>query len=150
MYHAASRIFAARSGRLASVKGSVLRSGSRFPAFADGMSYGQRVQREQPEIVRRIFAEYKGEHLESSLSVVQEVVAEAGGIDAVRLLPALKRWQKSVYDEDEPRCYGEAVERVALFSDFAVWIPWGLSQPLVKPEPKKDSGATGQPAQIEL
>jgi len=117
---------------------------------ATGMSYGQRFQREQPEIVRRIFAESEGQRLEDALSVAQEVVAEAGGVDAVSLLPALKRWQKSVYDEDEPRFYGESVQRVALFADFAVWIPWGLSQPPVKRKPKKDAGANSPSPQIEL
>ena len=117
---------------------------------AAGINYGQRVQQEQPEIVRRIFAESKGQRLEDALSVAQEVVAEAGGVDAASLLPALKRWQKSVYDEDEPRFYGESVQRVALFADFAVWIKWGLSQPPVKRKPKKNSGATGPSAQIEL
>jgi hypothetical protein len=117
---------------------------------ASGIIYGQRMQQEQPEIVRRIIAECDGERLESSLSVVQKAVAEAGGTDAVSLLPALKRWQKSVYDEDEPRFYGESVQRVALFADVAVRIPWGLSQPPVKPNPKKNSGATGPSAQIEL
>jgi hypothetical protein len=77
-------------------------------------------------------------------------VAEAGGVDAVLLLPRLKRWQKAVYDEDEPRFHGEAVKRVALFADFAVWIPWGLSQPPVKRKPEKNSGATGPSAQIQL
>jgi hypothetical protein len=117
---------------------------------AAGMSYGQRVQREQPEIVRQIFAESDSKRLEDSLLVVQQVVAEAGGIDTVSLLPALKRWQKDAYDQNEPRFYGEAVERVCLFADFAVWIPWGLSQPPVKRKPKKNSGATGHSAQIEL
>ena len=117
---------------------------------AAGINYGQRVQQEQPEIVRRIFAESDGERLESSLSVVQEVAAEAGGVDAVSLLPALKRWQKNVHDEDEPRFYGESVQRVALFADFAVWIPWGLSQPPVKRKPKKDAGANSPSPQIEL
>jgi hypothetical protein len=117
---------------------------------AAGINYGQRVQREQPEIVRRIFAESEGQRLESSLSVVQEVVAKAGGVDAVSLLPALKRWQKHVYEDDEPRFYGESVERVALFADFAVWIPWGLSQPPVQRKPKKNSGANGPSAQIQL
>jgi hypothetical protein len=49
-----------------------------------------------------------------------------------------------------PRFYGESVQRVALFADFAVWIKWGLSQPPVKRKPKKKSGATGPSAQIEL
>ena len=117
---------------------------------AAGINFGKRVQQEQPEIVSRIFAESDGERLESSLSVVQKVVAEAGGVDAVKLLRAMKRWQKNVYDDDEPRFYGEAVERVALFSDFAVWTPWGLSQPPVKRKPKKDSGANAPSAHIEL
>ncbi|MGA9780147.1 MAG: hypothetical protein WBS33_17945 [Verrucomicrobiia bacterium] len=117
---------------------------------AAGMSYGQRMVREQPEMVSRILAENEVQRLEDSVSVVQELVAEAGGINPVSLLPALKRWQKRVYDEDEPRFYGEAVQRVALFADFAVWIPWGLSQPPVKPKPKKDSGASGPSAHIQL
>ena len=118
--------------------------------IAAGISFGQRVQREHPEIVRRIFTESEGQRLEDGLSVAQEVVAEAGGIDAVLLLPALKHWQKGVYDEAEPRFYGEAVQRVALFADFAMWIPWGLSQPPVKRKPKKNSGANDPSPRIEL
>jgi hypothetical protein len=63
-------------------------------------------------------------NLESARSVVQQVVTEAGGIDAVRLLPRLKPWQNSVYGWEEPGYYGEELARVAYFSDFAVWIPW--------------------------
>jgi hypothetical protein len=114
------------------------------------MSYSQRVQREQPEIVRRILAEQDGERLEISLSVVQDVVAEAGGVDPVCLLRALKRWQTGGTKPDEPRWYGRSLERVVLFADFAIWIPWALGQPPVKRKPGKNSGATGPSARTEL
>jgi hypothetical protein len=82
--------------------------------------------------------------------VVQDVVAEAGGVDPVSLLPALKHWQKGGTKPDEPLWYGRALERIVLFADFAVWIPWVLSQPPVKRKPGKNSGATGPAAQTEL
>ena len=88
--------------------------------IAAGIDYGRCVHQEQPEIVKQIFAECGEKRLEGSLSVVQRVVAEAGGIDPVALLPALKRWQAGVTDLGEPHFFGRSVERVALIADFAV------------------------------
>ncbi len=95
--------------------------------LANGIHYGRRVQREQPETVQRIFAECGGKLLENAVVVVRQMVAEAGSLEPARLVPMLKRWQKDVYDGNDPNFYGEAVERVALFADFAVWIPWATS-----------------------
>lgn len=96
---------------------------------AAGIAYGRRIQREQPETVQRIFAGCDPESFEGGLDTVRAVVAQAGGSDPARLLPLLKRWQKRVYGGDEPFFYGQAVERVALFVDFAIWIPWSTSSP---------------------
>jgi len=95
--------------------------------IAAGMKCGRRLQREQPATLQQIFAEVSGEQLADSISVVHEVVAEAGSLKPALLLPALKRWQKDVYGWGEPSFYGQSVERVALFADFSCWIPWGLS-----------------------
>jgi len=99
---------------------------------AAGIDYGRRIQREQPETVQRIFAECNPKAFEDGLDQVRTVVAQAGGSDPAHLLPLLKRWQKSVYDGDEPYFYGQSVERVALFADFAIWIPWTASQPAAR------------------
>ncbi len=92
--------------------------------IAAGIQYGTWLKEERAGLVQQIFDECGPKKLEDARSVVQQVVAEAGSIDATRLLPRLKPWQKSVYDWEEPGYYGEALARVAYFSDFAVWIPW--------------------------
>ena len=74
--------------------------------------------------MQQIFDECGPKKLEDARSVVQQLVTEAGSIEAARLLPRLKPWQKDIYGWEEPGYYGEALARVAYFSDFAVWIPW--------------------------
>ena len=54
--------------------------------------------------------------------VKREELYEAVWTKPVRLLGRLKRWQKDVYGWSEPWFYGQALARVAYFSDFAVWI----------------------------
>jgi hypothetical protein len=92
--------------------------------IAAGIHYGTWLKEEQPALVQQIFDECGPKKLEDARSVVQQLVTEAGSIEAARLLPRLKPWQKDIYGWEEPGYYGEALARVAYFSDFAVWIPW--------------------------
>jgi len=109
--------------------------------IASGIEYGRRIQRDHPEIVERIFKECSATALRNAILVAQETAAEAGSLQPAALLPAIKRWQNHTYDSEEPYYYGEYVERVALFADFAVWIPWGLSQPIqTAPESPSQGG----------
>jgi hypothetical protein len=91
-----------------------------------GIDYGRRVKADRFEVVEKIFKECGERRLNNSLRIVRQVVAEAGGTEPVQLLGRLKVWQEGVYGWSEPGFYGEELARVAYFSDFAVWIPWGL------------------------
>jgi hypothetical protein len=95
--------------------------------IACGMDYGARMLVEQPETVRRIFRENGEKRLNESLRIVREVVTAAGGDEPALLFPQLKRWLEKVHDLKEPKFYGQSLARVAFISDFAVWIPWGMS-----------------------
>jgi hypothetical protein len=115
---------------------------------SSGIDYGRRLQQEQPETVERIFAECDEDRLQGAITVVHKLVELAGSLEPAALVPALKRWHKEVHNEEEPTFYGNAVERVVLFADFAVWIPWGLSH-----APKNCRGdpiSDGPSVQIEL
>jgi len=92
--------------------------------IAAGINYGRKVKAEHPEILEQIFSAIQGKTLVDGFSVVQQVVAVAGGTDPVHLLGPLKCWQQGVYGWSEPGFYGEELARVVYFSDFAVWIPW--------------------------
>jgi hypothetical protein len=77
--------------------------------------------------VQQIFTEAGGKALKGAIEVAQETVAEVGSLEPAALLPAIKRWLNELFGSDDPYFHGEFCERVALFADFAVWIPWGLS-----------------------
>jgi hypothetical protein len=52
-------------------------------------------------------------------------VAEAGGEDSTEdILSATLCWHEETYGWTNPDYYGEALQRLVVCADIAIWLPW--------------------------
>jgi hypothetical protein len=106
---------------------------------ASGLAFGRQLKQEQPKLVADIIKECAGPRLEASRSVIQEAVAKAGKVEAVRLIRPLLEWYGGAHQRGELHFYGQRLGRVGAIADFAVWIPW-----LAEAEPRKRKANCGK------
>jgi hypothetical protein len=91
---------------------------------SSAVDYGRRLYTKNPNQVSAVFEECRAFGLEGTLQLVRNRVARAGGTNPLRLVQQLKEWHQRAFDWLEPQFYGQELERVVHFADFALWIPW--------------------------
>jgi hypothetical protein len=91
---------------------------------ASAVDYGRRFYTKNPNQVSAVFEECKAFGLEDTLDLVRNLVAQAGGTNPLLLVHLLKDWHQGAFGWVDPQFYGQELERVVHFADFAVWIPW--------------------------
>jgi len=104
-----------------------------------GIQHGKRIQKESPERVERILADYPEDQNRGVLKMVRNVVRDARGTDAARLLGPLIIWQQDVHGWNRADCHGDRLGQITYMIDFAIWIPWALAR---APKRKRRSAKT--------
>ena len=100
-----------------------------LPAWINaGMTYGNTVLMTQPQVVEQIFGELPPGKLQTLKEMASAFWAAAEGLKPCGLVGPLSHWHEKTYSWWNPAFYGEALSRVVRIADFAIWLPWLLSE----------------------
>ena len=91
---------------------------------ARAWQFGQRLRRDEPQRVAAVIADLGSSEFEAVADVAEDVLRQVTSLRPVDLTRAIFKWHWRVYRWTEPGYYGQALDRLVQFCDFAIWAAW--------------------------